>query len=429
MNDRAQNSSRNTMLGRILGRGIPLVVLLGVAVGAYLYWQRADHTPEPASAQPAPGPVPVHVATVQQETVPMELRFLGQTEASSRVEIRARIAGHLVERSFVEGQLVEKGEKLFQVDPRPFQVQLAQARAQLASAEASKLRAEQQLARYARLSPNAISSQDIEEAQATQRMAAAEVAVQKAQIDAVNLQLQYTSVESPITGLAGIAIKDVGDYIDAGANSHLTTVHKVDPMYIRYFVTEQDILHFRNGVAEGRIRAPKSEDVEIEVTLSDGSVHPHPGRINFLDVQIDPETGTSIIRGVVPNPDGDLIPGQFIYAKVLGVQRVGVLRVPQEAVRQSPAGASVYVVNDEDRVESRPVTLGPWSGEDQWIIETGLEPGESVIVDRLMQVRPGMPVTIATRDPPSPPTPPTALTESPPRAGQAPATRERTPSP
>jgi membrane fusion protein (multidrug efflux system) len=263
------------------------------------------------------------------------------------------------------------------------------------------------------------AEEEVEDWQTQQRVAAAEVQQQKAQIAAAELQFHYASVEAPITGKIGRALKDTGSYVDAGQNGLLAVIQQVDPMYVRYSVTEQEILRFNRQIAAKQIAVPGIEQIELEITLSDGSIYPHRGRINFIDVQVDETTGTSVVRGQVPNPDGWLKPGQFIYASVLGIQRIDVARVPQKAVSQSPVGASVYVVNDQNVIESRPVTLGEWSGDGQWIVERGLKPGERVVVDRLMQVRPGSPVTIAA------PAPTTSRTQAQPTAGEQPATRER----
>jgi membrane fusion protein (multidrug efflux system) len=258
------------------------------------------------------------------------------------------------------------------------------------------LRASRELSRNEPLvARNVITREDFERLQEAERVAAADVEAQKARIAAVELQLTYSSIESPITGMVGAAAKDVGSYVDAGPNGLLTTVHQVDPMYVRFFVTEQDILRFRRDLADGRIVSPKREELEVEITLADGSTYPHKAYIDFRDVEIDRRTGTSITRGSVPNPNGELIPGQFIYATIHGIRRVDVVCVPQDVVMQSPVGASVYVVNDSNIVESRAVILGQWSGANDWIIERGLEPGDLVVADRLMQVRPGSPVTIA----------------------------------
>ena len=383
-------------LVRIARRTLPLILLAWVVAGAYFYWQYLDTSPEHVSASAPPQSLAVDIFTVEQKNVPLRMRFLGQTEAALVVEIRARVPGYLDERNFLEGELVEKGEKLFQIDPRPFEVQVAQARAGLASAEAQYERATQQLERYERLTvQGAVTEEEIDDWRTQQRVAAAAVLENKAQIAAADLQLEYATIESPIRGMIGQALKDIGSYVDAGQNGLLAVVQQVDPIYVRYSITEQDMLRFQRQEAANQIIVPEISKIELELTLSDGSTYPHRGHINFIDVQVDETTGTSVIRGEVPNPEGNLKPGQFIYANVLGVERVNVVRVPQEAVQQSPTGASVLLVGDDGMAESRPVVLGDWSSDDTWIVEQGLAPGDRVIVSHLMMVRAGMPVTIA----------------------------------
>lgn len=392
-------------LAHLARRLMPIVILLWVLAGAYFYWKYWDPSPKhEAPPQQAPA-LAVQTLTVGSEDVPVRLRFLGQTEAALFVEIRARVAGYLDERSFKEGEQVEKGQKLFQIDPRPFEVQVAQARAGLASAEAQVQRATQQLDRFERLTvQGAVTEEEIDDWRTQQRVAMASVQEARAQIAAAELQLQYATISSPITGMIGQALKDIGSYVDAGQNGLLAVVQQVDPIYVRYSVTEQDVLRFQKQQAAHQIVAPEVDQLELEIELSDGSIYPRRGRINFIDVQVDETTGTSVIRGQVPNPDGFLKPGQFIYATLLGIERVNVVRVPQSAVLQSPAGASVLVVNDQGQAKSQPVVLGDWSSGDSWIIEEGLKPGDRVIVSHLMMVRPGMPVTIAPAgEPPAAP--------------------------
>lgn len=390
----------NSLVGHVVRRGIPLLVLVAALGGAYYYWDTSHHDPRAVQAPHPQQPLPVEVVTVKREDVPIALRFLGQTEGAQVVEIRARVAGYLQERFFTEGAKVEQGQMLFQIDPRPFEVEVAQARAGLASAQATLERASTQLRRFERLgTQGTVTESEIEEWQTQQRVAAAQVQQQNALIDAAQLQLEYASIHSPITGVIGQALKDTGSYVDAGLNGLLAVVQQVDPIYVRYAVTEQEMLRFRRQEAAGQIVAPEIDKLDLVVTLSDGSTYPHRGRINFVDVQVDETTGTSVVRGEVPNPDGILKPGQFIYANILGISRVGVIRVPQGVVTQSPSGATVLVVNNQNVAESRPVVLGEWSGSDFWIVEQGLQPGDRVITSRLMMVRPGVPVTITGETP------------------------------
>lgn len=389
---------RNTPLstvGHLVRRGIPLLVLGGVLAAAYYYFEHDDgHAPAHDSlASHQTDPIPVSVFTPKSETIPLGGRFLGQTEASQVVEVRARVAGHIVARNFQEGELVQQGTKLFQIDSRPYKVELVQAKASLTRAEAILKQAEVSMRRQENLEERkATSQQALDTAQADYQVAQAEVQLQKARIAAVELQLQYTTIESPVTGRIGQVLTDVGNYISAGGGETLVTIRKVDPIYVRFPITEQEMLKFRRQISDGDILSPPTEDLELEITLADGAIYPYHGRINFQDVQIDQNTGTMVVRGSVPNEDGDLMPGQFIHTTVLGPKRLNVIRVPQVAVRQTPTGAHVYVINNEQKVETRPVELGDWSDGDTWIIESGLQEGDSVIVDRLMMLRPGMPV-------------------------------------
>ncbi|WP_437191571.1 efflux RND transporter periplasmic adaptor subunit [Planctomicrobium sp. SH527] len=394
MNELTPRKAVSSLTGHLVRRGLPLLVLGGVLVVAYYYLQHGEHNPaHQAGTAPPPAPLPVTVMTTREETVPILARFLGQTEASQVVEIRARVAGHIVDRTFQEGELVQQGQKLFQIDSRPIEVELLQARARLASSEAVLSQATLNLKRNQQLARDQATSQaSLEGTQADHQVALANVELQKALIAAAELELTYTSIEAPVTGRIGQVLKDVGNYIGAGGSDPLVTIQKIDPMYVRFPVTEQEMLRFRRQIAEGDIVTPATEDLELEITLADGSLYAHKGKINFQDVKIDQLTGTMVVRGSVPNSDGSLVPGQFIHTTVLGPQRVNVIRVPQSAVLQSPVGASVYVVNGENTVEARPVTLGEWSGKDQWIIERGLKVGEQIILDRLMMLRPGAPV-------------------------------------
>lgn len=391
----AKDTKRSVGMVHLARRAIPMVVLVAALAAAYIFWQRYDSAPKHVEAPPPPGPIPVHIVTVQPETLPVQPRFLGQTEASQVVELRSRVAGYLQARTFIEGEPVTAGQKVFQIDPRPFEVSLAQAKARLASSQATQERAMQQLTRFRELSERQSATKaELEEWEKEERVAAADVELQRAMIADAELQLGYTSIESPINGMIGRAIKDTGSYVDAGQNGLVAVVQRVDPMYVRYSITEQETLRLRRQIESGQIVAPGIAETEIEITLADGATYPFRGRLNFVDVQVDQTTGTSVVRGEVPNPKGDLKPGQFVYARLLGMQRVSALRVPQGAVLQSPAGPHVYVVNDTGAVDSRPVTLGEWSGEKYWLIEQGVKPGDRVITDRLMMVRPGMTVTV-----------------------------------
>lgn len=375
------------------------LLMIGATVGIGVYARSGGGTPQPEQAPPPAHPTPVNVVVVAEEVVPLEPRYLGQTGPSHRVEIRSRVAGYLTQREFTEGQRVEAGQPLFQVDPRPFEIELQESRARLSAAEARRERAGQQLARYRELSAKQAATQgELEEWEKEQRVAAAEVELLQAQIAASELRLDYASIEAPVDGVIGEALLDVGTYVNGNATDLLAVVECLDPLYVRYALSEQDLLRVERRSDSGELDSPKTGELELRVTLADGRVHPHLGRIDFLEPGLRESTGTATVRGVVPNPDGGLRPGQFVHVTVLGMQRRGVIRVPQPAVLHSPAGASVYVVGADDTVEARSVVLGDWLGEGFWVIEKGLKPGDRVIVNRLLTLRPGAPVIPTTVD-------------------------------
>jgi membrane fusion protein (multidrug efflux system) len=381
-NRRAEN-----VLPHLITKGIILVVLIVVVIGGVIYWKQANHAPAPNPGAVAPAAIPVDVIVVERRNVPWKLRYLGQTEPSQRVEIRSRVRGYLENRSFVEGQPVKKGDALFQIDPRPFQAELAQSQASLASAHARLDLATTQLARYEELETSgAATTNELQEWQKEKRVAEAEVKLNEARVEQSKLDLAFTSILAPIDGVMGESLKDVGSYIDDGSNGLLAVLRTIDPMYIRYSISEQDMLRWQRLNESGQISVPKVSALDLEITLSDGRVYPHLGRINFVDVQVDPSTGTAVIRGVVDNPDRTLLPGQFVHASLKGVDRLNVLSVPQTAIVQTPAGASVYVVEADNKAVQRHVTLGDWTGNG-WLVEDGLKDGEHVIINHLQSLR------------------------------------------
>jgi membrane fusion protein (multidrug efflux system) len=393
----SSGNPQGTRSQHLVRRGIPVLLLVLALAAGVFYWGRADHAPAP-QAGPGPGaggPLPVEAVTLWQQNVPLRPRFLGQTEASQVVEIRSRVRGFLLERAFEEGQAVKQGQVLFRIDPKPFEADLAVARAALASAQATHERAVTELRRFETLAAQKnVTANELDQSRTEERVALAAVRSEEARVARAELDLSYTTVNSPIDGVTERASKDVGSYIDDTTNSLLTVVRKVDPMYVRYAVSEQDLLRWQRQRETGEISVPDVTQLDLEITLGDGRPYRHRGRINFVDVRVDPATGTAVVRGTVPNPENTLLPGQFVHASVLGIDRLNTIMVPQKAVVQAPSGPTVYVVNDKNVVEQRPVTLGDWV-EQGWVIEQGLKPGERVVVDRLMQVRPGAPVAVA----------------------------------
>lgn len=374
------------------------VIVVGAIIGL-VYWSWEDHAPEPVAAAPPPGPVEATVVRVEARSVPLVPQHLGRTEASQTVEIRARIDGFLEERTFEEGGQVTARQVLFRIDARPFEAAVAVARARLANAEARRERAARQVARIEGAAAQAaVTPAELDEWQTEQQVAHADVMLAQAQLRQAELELGYTTIESPIDGVIGQSLIDVGTYVQSGPESLLAVVQQVDPIYVEFSVSEQEVLRWQRLVESGLVELPEVGRLPVALTLSDGRRYAHEGVISFVGIQVDPSTGTALMRATVPNPEHSLLPGQFVQVSVLGIERRNTVLVPQQAVMQTPTGASVYVVNTEGLAEPREIELGAWV-EDSWIVEEGLRPGELVVVDRILQVRPGTPVRPAPAAP------------------------------
>jgi membrane fusion protein (multidrug efflux system) len=267
-----------------------------------------------------------------------------------------------------------------------------QRRGPVGEAGAQLARARATLARVRPLAKeNAVSQKDLDDAVATERSAQAQVQSAKAQTRTAELNLGYTSIKSPLNGLAGKSEFREGSLVTPGASSLLTTVVQLDPAWVNFGAGENDVLKFRQQKASGQLKVTKN--VEVELVLGDGSVDPHKGRIDYVAPTIDQQTGTLAMRAEVPNPNRALSPGQFVRVRIQGVERANVIVVPQRAVMQGPQGKFVYVVGAEDKTEVKPIQVGDFYGE-QWIVTSGLSGGEQVIVDGAIKVRPGSPVKI-----------------------------------
>lgn len=363
-------------------RGLPVAVLaLALLSGC------SKTAPEKA----APPPIDVSIQNVQAQTVPVVFEFVGQTESSQQVEIRARVNGFLEKRVYTEGSFVEPGQVLFRMDTKPFEANLKAAKAELAQQQA---RLDTALANLKRVKPlvedNALAIKDLDDATGQEQAAAAAVEAAAAKVTDSMLNLGYTTITSPVSGQSSFAKVQDGAYVNA-ANSLLTYVAKLDPMRVNFSLSENESLRVQDELAKGKlIRAPH-DDYAVALVLADGSVFPAQGRITFADAAFSQETGTFLLRAELPNPKGELKPGQFVRVKVYGFTRPNSIVIPQRAVQQSPRGEYVWVVDGESKASMRPVTVGDWMG-DQWLVTGGLKDGEHVVVDGFMRLAPGTPV-------------------------------------
>ncbi len=371
--------------------GLPLLLILAACGrGA------ADAPANPFGA----GPVPVAVVTAQPEAVSVSLEYAAQTIGSREVEVRARVTGILEKRNYAEGGRVKAGQSLFTIDPAPFQAAAARAEADVAAAAARHDKAKRDAARFKPLwEARAVSQKDYDDAVSAEAVAAADLLAARARLREARLNLEYTRVESPIAGVASRALKSEGSLV-SGPDVLLTTVTQVDPIHVLFGISDNESLKLRQEQAAGRVTWPQDGRFQVTVKLADGSEHAKPGVLDFRDVRVSRETGTSEARAEIPNPDGALRPGQFVRVKLNGAVRQAAYRVPQRAVLEGPQGKFVYVVGKEGKAEMRPVEVGDWDRED-WIVSKGLAAGEQVIVDGVLKLGPGAPVQVAPASAPA----------------------------
>lgn len=350
----------------------------------------------PAGGPPNGGfpPPPVSVMITEARDLPVTLEYTAQTAGYRETEVRARVSGILLKRNYREGGTVKQGESLFTIDPAPFQLALARAKADLGVAEAQLQQAQRELARLKPVyESKAVSQKEFDDASSAERIAAAQVESARARLNEAQLNLEWTRVESPITGVASRSAVSEGTLV-SGPGVLLTTVTQTDPMYVIFGVSDRDTLAMRREAEAGRVRLPADGRLKATLKLADGSEYSRPGVVNFVDVRVNTQTGTTETRAEFPNPGNLLRAGEFVRIVLSGAVRPGAIVVPQRAVLEGPGGKFVYIANAESKAEPRPVQVGAWAG-DGWIIDSGLKPGERVIIDGTTKIfAPGTPVTI-----------------------------------
>ena len=352
------------------------------------------------SEPPKPPPPEVAVVQVEQKDVPIRKEWIGTLDGLVNAQIKPQVTGYLLRQTYQEGSFVKKGQLLFEIDQRTFQAaldeakgKLANAEGQLATAQAMQVKAQIDVDRYGPLAKEqAIPQQDYDHAVQANSAAKAQIAAAKAAIEAAKgqvataqLNLGFTKVVSLIDGVAGIAQAQIGDLV--GQSTLLTTVSTLDPIKVYFPVSEREYLDYTRENPD-----TTRNQLALEMVLADGSIYPHKGRISFADRQVDVKTGTLRVQGVFPNPGNVLRPGQYARVQAVIKTRPDALLVPQRAVTEQQGSYQVAVVNNENTIEIRPVKVGERVGT-QWIVETGLKPGDRVVAEGTQKVRPGAIVT------------------------------------
>jgi membrane fusion protein (multidrug efflux system) len=342
----------------------------------------------------------VSVLTVAPGTIPYVADFVAQTESSRQVEIVARVSGFLDKIAYREGELVKEGQLLFQLDPKPFQAQLDAARGELQAQQARLSTATANLNRIKPLAEqNAVSRADLDRAQGEFDSANAAVFAARAKVREAELNLGYTTIRSPVAGVASRSQQREGAYINAMSGSaQLTYVALLDPIWVNFSVSQNQMAHIREQLSSGQVIAPKDQDFTVEVLLSDAAVYPEKGKINFAEPNFSQDTGSFLVRAVIPNPKHSLRPGMFVTAKVEGYTRPNAIVIPQLAVQQGSNGHLVYVVKPDGTAEVRPVVVGEYYGPKDIVIVNGLKAGDRVVTEGALKVVPGKPVQIAAAD-------------------------------
>jgi len=356
------------------------------AVGAALLLQSGWACRRAATAT-APRPPEVSVLTVAPETVSARYEFVGQAVASRHVEVRAQVAGVIVARPYAEGTDVPKGALLFQIDSTTYDAAYRSALAQLADATARSANAERNWSRLKTLlGSRAVAQKDVDDAETAFDQARAAVQAAQAAVDRAKKDYDDTFVRAEIAGRAGRALLDLGARV-TGPSDLLTTVEQIDPVYVNFSPSDQEVLRWRQDIATRRLLVP-ARVLAVQVTLADGSIFPGTGQLNFVDLALQPATGTLSLRAEFRNPQHVLLPGQFVRLHFVGLKRPDAILVPQRAVQRGLAGAFVYVLGDSNRVTVRDVVATSWE-RGGWLIDQGLRAGDRVVVDGIQKVGPG----------------------------------------
>ncbi|WP_312404083.1 efflux RND transporter periplasmic adaptor subunit [Rhizobium sp.] len=334
-------------------------------------------------------PAAVSVIDLKAHPIPVVSELPGRVAATRISEVRARVSGILQERVFEQGALVKEGDVLYRIDPRLFKVRVASAEATLRRAEATRDNAKVQLERQKTLRErNVASGIDYDTAAVNLAQAEADVALQQAALEEAKINLEYTEVKAPITGIIGGALVTEGALVTADGTSNLALIQQIDPVYADFTQSAQDLLSLRRAVTGGKLASPAPGQASVELLFDGGDVYGEKGKLLFSSANVDSTTGQVTLRAEFPNPHGDLLPGMYVRVKVEQAVRENAITIPQRSVLRTQDGkAQVYVVEADDTAKLRDVELGQ-ALDQEWVVESGLEAGEKVVVDGVQKVQP-----------------------------------------
>jgi membrane fusion protein (multidrug efflux system) len=356
---------------------------------------QGEQKQQPASPASAPAPQ-VTAVTIQPQPIMLTTELPGRTSAYRVAEIRPQVNGLIQQRLFTEGADVKAGDVLYQIDPATFEAALGNAEAALGRSEANLPAIRSRVARYEELlADKAVSQQDFDDAAAELKKAEADVQFWKASVETARINLAYTRITAPISGRIGRSTITEGAIVTAYQQVALATIQQLDPIYVDVPQSTTALLRLKQRLKEGRLNQSGSGQNQVDLILEDGSTYPHEGSLQFRDVSVDQTTGSVILRVVFPNPDGFLLPGMFVRAVMKeGINQQAVL-IPQQAISRDPKGNPVALIVDaEERVQQRALVIDRAIG-DQWLVASGLAPGDRVIVEGIQKVRPGVTVSAA----------------------------------
>ena len=371
--------------------GLPVLFASGV---------RADD--KPAAAAPPPPAVTIEVA--KSAPVPMTLEYSARTAGYREVEVRAQVSGILQRRTYEEGRPVKAGQVLFRIDPRPYQAALGQAQGSLAQAQARYRQTDRDLRRIRELQKKGFASEsELDRYVSNFEQAKADVEAARANVQAKQIDLNYTTVTAPISGMASKEVRSEGSLVAAADpnSSLLTKLTQLDPVYVNFAYPDTEAARLRDGVQSGKLSLPSGGKLAAELRFGDGSKYPIDGVVDFTDSFVNTGTGTVNARAVVPNPDNQLIPGQFVRVLIKGITRKAAVTVPERALAQGPRGTFVYVVDKDGFARVRQVTTNQ-TVNGRWIIDAGVDDGDHVIVEGIPKVRPDQPVKASEAAPQAP---------------------------